>query len=290
MAAMSSFPAPCFTMKPDAPARNASAASSALACIVKTITLTGTVSVLSRRRTSSPFRPGMVMSVTMTSGRSVRAVSRRRAPSDTVPTRVNSSRRRLESPSSTMAWSSASKTVRRRVADLVCTGALHLITRQRHHHDDLGASLWLGVDGELSANDTNTLVETDQAGPALTLCLLEGESAPVVTNPQLDITRVARHVHPDVSRLRMPGGILQGFLRDAVEAQRDIGREGAQVVVRVARHRKTMFALELTAVAAQSDCQTRVLQNAGMKLVRQTPDRLRHLDGAGLEPCQLMAP
>src|SRR4029453_15710432 len=50
-----------------------------------------------------------------------------------------------------------------------------------------------------------------------------------------------------------------------------------------------MLAFELLAMTSQRGGQARVLQDAGMELVRQEADRLRHLDAAPLEPGDFLA-
>src|SRR5262245_26816835 len=207
MAAISSLPAACFTTNPDAPARSASAARWASACMVRTISLTCAGLALNRRRTSSPFMPGMERSVTMTSGRSRSAASINCAPSVTVPARSNSALRRLDRPSRTIAWSSASSTLVRRVPVLVSTRCRRLVRGQRHHGIDLGASLRLRVDRETASDDTDTLVEADQAQPASDSRLLEVEPAPIVTDEQHQMASLALQTYPHVAGLCMPAGI-----------------------------------------------------------------------------------
>src|SRR4029453_12782526 len=211
----------CFTTKPDAPARSASAASWASACMVRKITLLALASALSRCRASSPLTPGIATSVTMTSGRSWRAASINRAPSATVPTSENSLRSRLASPSMTIAWSSARSTVARRIPDL----------GQRHHDLDLRASLRLGVDREAASREADPFVEADQAQAAAPLPLREVKPAPVVTDREHEVGPVARRDHSHPAGFRMPGNILERLLRDAIEAEREVGRHGAEVVV-----------------------------------------------------------
>src|SRR5262245_53208103 len=174
--------------------------------MVRKITLAAIASALSRRSASSPLMPGMATSVTITSGRSRRAASINPAPSATVPTRENSLRRRLASPSVTIAWSSASSIVGWGIRGL----------GQRDHDLDPRAVLGLGVDREASPHQADSLVETDQAQTAPTPCLSEVEPAPVVTDDERQIGAITRDVQRHLAGLRVPGGVLQCFLGHAV--------------------------------------------------------------------------
>ncbi len=78
MAVTSSLVARSFITNPETPTRINSAASSASACRVKTMTLASEPAAFSRSNASMPFNPGIEMSVTMTSGRNRVAASTRR--------------------------------------------------------------------------------------------------------------------------------------------------------------------------------------------------------------------
>src|SRR5215831_15841993 len=151
--------------------------------------------------------PGMLRSVTTTSGRRRSVVSSNCAPSVTVPTSSKSALRRLDSPSRTIAWSSASNTVVRRVPDLVCTGGRGLARRQRHHHVNLRASLWFRVDGEAPSDEADALVEADQTQPASRSRRFEVESTPIVTDEQHQFVSLALETYPHVLSPCMLGRI-----------------------------------------------------------------------------------
>src|SRR5262249_36903588 len=109
------------------------------------------------------------------SGRSARAASTSRAPSATVPTRSNSSRSRLTSPSATIAWSSASSTFTRCMVWL----------SQRDPDAQLGPALRTGVDPHVPPDEPHPLVQTDQPQPPGATCLRQVEPAAVVADTQL---------------------------------------------------------------------------------------------------------
>src|SRR5262245_29405703 len=255
MAATSSVPAACFTMNPAAPARSVSAASSTSACIVKTMTLVAIPSVLSRRSTSSPLMPGMVMSVTTTSGRNCRTAFRSWEPSVTVATTENSLRRRLASPSATTAWSSASSTVARGILEF------------RHWHGDpeLGAALRPTGDRQAPTHETHPLVETDQAQAVPVPSIGGIEAAAVVPDRQHHVPLVELHRHGRVPRRRMPGDVAQALLCHPVEAQGHVRRHHTELAVRPERHLEILLVAERAAVAAQCRDEPGVLEDPGME-------------------------
>src|SRR6266545_4619969 len=97
---------------------------------------------------------------------------------------------------------------------------------------DLRPSLRLSVDREASPGETDALVEADQTQAASAPRLREVEPAPIVTDSEHQVGPVARHGHPNPAGLRMPRSILERFLRHTVEAERDVGGYGSEVVVR----------------------------------------------------------
>ena len=160
--------------------------------------------------------------------------------------------------------------------------------RQRDHDPDRRPALRLGADDEASSHVTDPLLQADQAEAAASR-LGKVESAPVVTNRQHEIGLLACHGHPRLTGARVHGGILQRFLGHPVDAEGDVGGHGAQVVIGLVRDADVVAPIELAAVTPQSTGQARVLQNAGMKLMREVPDRLRQLDGARVELGDLTA-
>ena len=74
-------------------------------CIVRMITLAREPAAVSQRAASIPLSEGIVMSATMTSGRSVSAASM--VGPSTIPTRSKWGVSQPRSPSATMRWSSA---------------------------------------------------------------------------------------------------------------------------------------------------------------------------------------
>src|SRR5215468_228818 len=265
MAIRSSSPAACFTTKPDAPARRASAASGASACMVRKTTRQGRDSARSLRRTSSPVMPGMAMSDTMTSGRSLRATSRSASPSVTVPSSVNSSRRRPASPSATMAWSSASSTVARAMP----------VLREGHHQAQLGAVDKPGVDRERAADEAGALLYADEAESAAPARLRDFKAAAIIGDGQLHGRVVAGQRHANLIGARVLGHVAESLLGGAVEAQRHVAGYGARGVVGVKDHARSVRALDLVAVPAQGGDQPRLREHAGVELVREVTHAFR---------------
>ena len=192
---MSSFPAACFTTNPDAPARSASAASWASACMVRKITLAAIASALSRRSASSPLMPGMATSVTMTSGRSSPRGLDQPGPIGHGPDEgelaAQKARESLHDDR-VVVGEQHGRAARPGLAGSVMSAS----AGQRHHDADLRAALRLGVDREASSDETDALVEADQAQAASAPRLREVEPAPIVTDGQHQVGPVARHGHP----------------------------------------------------------------------------------------------
>src|SRR5262245_8974008 len=250
MAATSSCPAACFTMKPEAPARRASAARSASACMVRKITRAVRPSALRRRSASSPLIPGMARSLTMTSGLSCRAALSSCCPSATVPTRENVRLRRVASPSATTTWSSASRMVGPGIPGLV----------QRHHDPKLGAALMVGGDGQTAPGQTDALVEADEAQPRPAQCLGEVEPGAVVRDGEQSVGAIPPEGHPYVAGPGVLGCVAESFLRHAVEAEGEIGRHIGKLPIRLEIDGEVVPTLELAAVAAQGGDQANVQQ------------------------------
>src|SRR6185436_2037253 len=203
-AAMSSCPAACLTTNPEAPARSTSAATWALACMVRTTTRAAIPSALSWRSASSPLNPGMARSVTIRSGRSRRATSTNSDPLATVPIRANSPCRRLASPSATMAWSSASNTVARGILGL----------DDGDHDAELSPSLGLGVDRQASAHQAGPLVQAEETeAPAAPRGGLV-ESGSVVRDGEHDVGPGTLHGHVRLAGCRMLGDVAERLLHD----------------------------------------------------------------------------
>ena len=101
-ASTSSAAAECLSTKPAAPSSSARRAYAASRCIVRNTSRTSGSSRLSCARASRPFRCGMEMSATITSGRSSRAAFTRARPSSTMPASSNSPSSSPFRPSATM--------------------------------------------------------------------------------------------------------------------------------------------------------------------------------------------
>src|SRR5262245_50056790 len=131
---------------------------------------------------------------------------------------------------------------------------------------DRGALTWLGLDRDPSARKTDPLVEAHQPQATATR-VPEIEPAAVIANRQHQVGSVAPYVHPHVAGFRMPAGISQCFLGHSVQAERDVGRDGSEVLVGPECHRQAMLALELATMAPEGGGQAGVLQDPGMELV-----------------------
>src|SRR5262249_50309436 len=158
-------------------------------------------------------------------------------PSPTVPASSNSSLSRLTSPSATMAWSSASNTRARRM----------FVPSQRDPDAQLGPPRRPAVDPHAPLDQTYALVQANQPQAAGAAGLRRVEALAVVADGQLHAVRRARQGDPGAAGTGVPDDVLEGLLRDAVQAQRHLRGDALVAAGGFERHLQGVPAAELRA-------------------------------------------
>src|SRR4030042_1042571 len=124
--------------------------------MVRTTTWESGTASLSRRMASKPLIPGMLMSITTTSGCVSSVMRRAPTPSAASPTSVmaSSEARIMRRPARTMAWSSTSST---RIATARSSRG------QWYANSNAGAAARPRIDGELAPQEAHSLLHTYDA-------------------------------------------------------------------------------------------------------------------------------
>src|SRR3954452_8780777 len=163
-----------------------------------------------RRVASMPFMFGIAISMMTTSGAcssARRTLSRPSAASATIAISVCFSSR-ARRPSRTTVWSSASS-MRMGILLVACRFG------ERELGENHGSPPRMGFDGEASAETPHTLLHAEQAEAANGAGV---EAIAVVANAEADVAVLAPEHHLDIVRVCVPGGVVNGFLDEAVDA------------------------------------------------------------------------
>src|ERR1041384_4619638 len=166
------------------------------------------------RVASRPLSVGMAMSMSTTSGRSLRARPTAWRPVSASPTTAIScsASSNARKPRRTTVWSSASSTF------IFCIGHFLLVRREWNFHAHARALAGRGRDGETAIDQPHALLHPHQPEAFFTVhpkLLIHWKRFAVVLDLHLERTVVRAEEDLDAAGLRMAGHVGQAFLRDA---------------------------------------------------------------------------
>src|SRR5579862_8406728 len=194
--------------------------------MVRKISFTAGIFFLSCRPASSPFKCGIAISRTTTSGRSRSAAFKRERPSSTKPTTEYLGSRRPFSASSNIIWSSASS-MRGRVT-VLSLRSLHsyLCLNRRDTQWNLGKN-FCALSGrrphrDRSSNKSEALPHSHQSDTRV--CVSKGrvKAEACIRYSQADLVGSASDLNISTIRAAVLDHVPQGLLSNPEKAQRDI--------------------------------------------------------------------
>ena len=131
----------------------------------------------------------------------------------------------------------------------------------------LSAALWLRVDPQAPADQAHSLLKANQPEPAPTSLLGEIESAPVVSDDHLHTVRSGSQGDAHLARAGMRGDVAQRLLGDAVQAQRNVRRNGIEAGSGGQRDIHGVQALNLGAMCLQRSDEAHAFEHSRMQLM-----------------------
>ena len=208
------------------------------------MTLLWTCAVLRRASASRPLSPGMDRSVMMTSGRSRVAASSSCWPSRTAPTTSKcASFRILARPSVTIAWSSARRTVCRRITPparrrRVNTGLQVPVHGNRGMH--ARALIQSRLDADRASRKLGPLGDTHEPQAFASLRVVHIEPTAIIGDRDLRVVVPSEQSNLRAAGARVRHHVAQRFLRDAVHTEPGLGAHGCKIPLSTAPHHDAM--------------------------------------------------
>src|SRR5262249_5396602 len=200
--------------------------------MVKNTTFASGLLFFSRARASIPLSRGIVMSATITSGRSFFAAASKASPSSTIPTSSNSSASRPFRPSATSRWSSASSTRARFTA-------LLLYRYPSQHHCPVSGR---AINVQLTADQVDALSHARQteARPVTVVRVIKADTIIAYAKLNSVIEGAERNLRG--LGFGMAADITERLLCYPKETKRNLAGRGAEAVLQLYVYRDRLHA------------------------------------------------
>ena len=138
---------------------------------------------------------------------------------------------------------------------------------ERHSSVDRGTTLGMRFDCKRSVHHFHSLVHADEAKPRARLCRFLVKPCAGILNREMNLIRRSPQSHFKVSYSTVFRRIVEGFLQNSEEAQRNVRRQVARQIVDVEVNLNFLLLGELLAEASDGSSNTQVLQFCRVQLV-----------------------
>ena len=119
-------------------------------------------------------------------------------------------------------------------------------------------------------DDPRALGHADEPETCVPLNAVGGiESPTIIRDRDLRLVTHLEEPHIRAAGAGVCDDVPQGFLRDSVDAERSVRRDGSKISLRSARHRHTVCTPEFATVRSQALHQPQMLQHGRMEIVRE---------------------
>src|SRR5580704_13366844 len=138
---------------------------------------------------------------------------------------------------------------------------------KRHASVDGGTTLRLRVDGKRSVHQLQPLLHADETKTLAILCCFEVKARTGILNREMNLIRRSRQAYFELSYSTVFRRIVQGFLRNSEQAQRNVRRQRAEQVVGFEVNLHLLLRGEFFAEASHGHSNTQILQSCRVQLV-----------------------